>query len=159
MTRQTFKSYARSTSRALLFDDDFRVYLVTHDYTNPENQGKWSTIGGLRDPEDASDLACLKRELSEELTFEAAAAIEIGPKLDTFVRECVVEGKDLVAYHFYKCRISSEFGFGKHHHASELLDGRFFDFSEVEEIEKAGQFILGCEANFIRDVLKKSGRV
>ncbi len=61
---------SKSSSRALIFDRNDRVYLVTHYYLNPKNEGKWSTIGGRRESHDYDDRSCLIREIEEEFGNE-----------------------------------------------------------------------------------------
>jgi 8-oxo-dGTP pyrophosphatase MutT (NUDIX family) len=71
----------RETVRAILIDKFNRIFLVQHRELNPNDLGKWSTIGGGIDSQDQSEITCLKREIREEFGEHAVQNMIFGDKL------------------------------------------------------------------------------
>lgn len=143
----------KSSSRALIFDQQDKVYIVTHFYMNPANDGKWSTVGGRREELDKDDLDCLKREIVEEFGQETLDGLEVRHKVGEYKRKCEINNTDTVTHHFYFCRLKPGHSISPSKHQSEVKDGTFVTLEEVLEIERSNNFVLGCEAKFITQAL------
>lgn len=61
-----------------VIERDGRYLLAVHNNHRPENKGKWTFVGGLIDPTDASPEAALLRELREELQVEGRVLGTVG---------------------------------------------------------------------------------
>lgn len=144
----------KSSSRALIIDSKNQVYLVTHNYLNPKNDGKWSTVGGRREPLDSDDRSCLIREIGEEFGEETLRHLDVVEKIGSFTRPCEINEQDTVSHHFFVCRWTGAQALNPSLHQSEIKDGRFFTLAEVEEIAANENFVLGCEARLIRMALQ-----
>lgn len=142
-----------TTSRALIFNDKNEVYLVIHNYLNPENNGKWSTPGGRMEDHDQDELTCLKREIAEEFGAESVNRIDFGQKVGVFIKASRFGKQDTVTHHFFYCRLQSGKTISPSKHQSEIIEGRFCTIEDVLKIEKENNFILGCEAQYIESIL------
>ncbi len=70
----------RQTVRAILLNNQNLLLLVQHAERDPNDQGKWATVGGGIDGNEDHQ-QCLRREIAEELGDTIALKITIGPKL------------------------------------------------------------------------------
>lgn len=142
----------KSSSRALIFDEKKRTYLVTHNYTNPKNNGKWSTVGGRRETFDATDIDCLRRELTEELGESALDSLRIISKVGEFSTSCELYGIDTVIHHFYYCELLPGKSISPSLNQVELRNGQFFEKEKIKQIADSKMFVLGCEFDLIEKV-------
>lgn len=147
----------KSSSRALIFRDDHKVYLVIHNYVNPKNYGKWSTVGGRREKNDSSDLECLKREIQEEFGEQLLVGLANFEKAGSFTKKCEINEKDSVTHHFFYCCLKEGMNISPNMHQNEVFQGRFFDRKEVQQLQKHHNFVLGCEADLIEGYFKNLG--
>jgi 8-oxo-dGTP diphosphatase len=84
---------------AALIRDDRGRYLITQRRRGTHLEGLWEFPGGKREPGE-SLLACLERELSEELTADFA----VGEKVETIRWDYPDRS---VVLHFYRARLES----------------------------------------------------
>jgi len=84
---------------AALIQDDAGRYLVTRRRAGSHLEGMWEFPGGKREAGETLE-ACLRRELTEELT----GVFTIGEKLDVVRWEYP---EKTVVLHFYRCRLEA----------------------------------------------------
>jgi len=126
----------KRASRAIIVNLQREVYLVVHNYVNPRNAGKWSTVGGRRDASDRDDLGCLRREIAEEFGADVLENCRIVSEIGSIL-------KDQVRHIFF----AVEF-FGdtlKPLHTDEVLKGEFMALEAAEELGRVGKLFFGTE--------------
>lgn len=131
----------RTTVRAVVVDKHQRAFLVQHYESNPNDMGKWATIGGGLDQGDRSHEACLLREISEEFGDEASRQVVIGGKLHVNHRPDRTD-------HFYAVTFNGESLEPKA--KDEIMNYGWFTLDEV----KAMKCFFGFEAGLIETALK-----
>jgi 8-oxo-dGTP pyrophosphatase MutT (NUDIX family) len=112
-----------------------RYLLAMHNNRVPENKGKWTFLGGLIDPGDATPAHALVRELREELEVSGRVLGEVG----NFAHAsdpgpCVV--------------LLADFD-GEPRPNEEILALRWFTREQVEAIGRAGLLHMGLELEAI----------
>ncbi|MDQ3699993.1 MAG: NUDIX domain-containing protein [Chloroflexota bacterium] len=114
---------------------DSRYLLAQHNNRRPETQGKWTFLGGLIDPDDASPSQALVRELWEELRVTGRVVGEVGqfPYEDN-PGPCVVLLADFE---------------GEPRPNEEILALRWYTREEVEALGRAGLLQMGLELEAI----------
>ena len=111
-----------------------RYLLAVHNNRVPENKGKWTFLGGMIDPADASPEAALVRELREELAVEGRVLGRVG----TYAHRgggCVV--------------VRAAFQGEPQPSADEILALRWFTWDELEGVARANLFHMGFELEAI----------
>ncbi len=98
MDAHTGKRLGRHSARAILIDDLGRLVLFKR--TRPGVEPYWTTPGGRLEETDASLLAALHRELTEELGAEATGVSKV------FLHSRVGE-TGLAVAHFYVARLTT----------------------------------------------------
>ena len=107
-----------------------RYLLALHNNHVPENKGKWTFVGGLVDPTDASPEAALLRELREELRVEGRILGTVG----TF------------PYRDHTCLVlAAAFPGEPQPSPDEILALRWFTRREIEGIAQANLLHMGFE--------------
>ncbi len=117
-----------------IIERDGRYLLAVHNNYVPENKGKWTFLGGMIDPTDASPEAALVRELHEELTVEGRVLERVG----TYAYRsggCVV--------------VRAAFEGEPRPSADEILALRWFTRDELEGVARAKLFHMGFELEAI----------
>ena len=84
---------------AAIIQDDAGRYLITQRRRGSHLEGLWEFPGGKREPHESLE-ACLRRELSEELS----ASFTVGEPVET-IRWSYPDRE--VVLHFYRCRLES----------------------------------------------------
>jgi 8-oxo-dGTP pyrophosphatase MutT (NUDIX family) len=114
---------------------DSRYLLAQHNNRRPENQGRWTFLGGLIDPDDASPSQALIRELREELRVTGRVTGEVGwfPYQDN-------PGPCLVLLADFE---------GEPRPNEEILALRWYTRAEVEALGRAGLLQMGLELEAI----------
>ena len=84
---------------AAIIQDDAGRYLITQRRRGSHLEGLWEFPGGKREPDESLE-ACLRRELTEELS----ATFSVGEPLETIRWEYPDRA---VVLHFYSCRLES----------------------------------------------------
>ena len=84
---------------AAIIQDDAGRYLITQRRRGSHLEGLWEFPGGKREPDESLE-ACLRRELTEELS----ATFSVGAPLETIRWEYPDRA---VVLHFYRCRLES----------------------------------------------------
>ena len=84
---------------AAIIQDDTGRYLITQRRRGSHLEGLWEFPGGKREPDESLE-ACLRRELTEELS----ATFSVGERLETIRWEYPDRA---VVLHFYRCRLDS----------------------------------------------------
>ena len=131
----------KQTARALIINPGSECFLALHNHVNPQNFGKWGTVGGARDPSDESLQACLQRELKEELS---------GFEFEIFEEVAVLE-KNGVQHHFFIVQAKhTGFEIRQKH---EILDARYFGIEEVEKLALNGKLYFSNEDELFKRAL------
>lgn len=68
------------TVRAILINLNNHCLFVQHNERNPDDLGKWATVGGRQNQGETHE-ACLMRELNEEFGTSVEGKLNIGPKI------------------------------------------------------------------------------
>jgi 8-oxo-dGTP pyrophosphatase MutT (NUDIX family) len=135
----------RTTVRAILIDSMDRLFLAQHNERDPQDLGKWGTVGGGLDEEDKDFLSCLKREIREEFGENAVLRMNFGSYLG------IHERKDRVDHFFV---IETKDTTLSTSQPEEILDTRFFTLAEVDDLRSRNLLFFGIEADFFRMALK-----
>lgn len=136
--------------RALITNRKDEAYLVIHNYVNPKNTGKWSTVGGLRDETDFDEVACLTREIEEEFGAGALEQMTIGRKISTVRRTHETSGKS-VDYHFYQVSFAGDELLPT---SPEIIKGAFLPFSALADIKAEGKLFFDVEDSLYAEALR-----
>lgn len=133
------------TARALIVRKDRACYLAIHRYRHPKNKGKWSTVGGGIEPEDASLRSGLKRELKEEFGKLACEQMKIGEQVHFFENKTT-------AHHFFKVRTTAQELIPIQ--MDEVFEGRFFSLKELQELREQDRLFFGFEYELYQNLLE-----
>lgn len=134
--------------RAIIKNEADKYYFVIHNYQNPKNFGKWSTLGGRVEPSDSSLESFLQRELSEEIGATDASKIEIIKYLSKI-------NKNKVEHHFFYCECECEGLELSELEIDEVLEVKEFTISEIVELKEKSKLFFGEEADLIATLEKE----
>lgn len=136
----------RKTVRAIIQNAEGKYYLAIHHYRNPENAGKWSTLGGKIEESDKSLESALRREFVEELGEIESEKIEIKSFVDTLEK---IDG----IHYFFECRCESlDFSLVD---KSEIIEVNSFDLDEIAKLKEQNLLFFGDELRLIQNIVSK----
>ncbi|MET9292164.1 NUDIX hydrolase [Streptomyces sp. NPDC003077] len=116
----TVRPVVKRTARAILLDD---ADLVLIKRTKPERAPYWITPGGGVEPQDATVVDALHRELDEELGAKVTDVVPVFVDTVEHVDDRGVDG--VKVQHFFLCRLESMDLTRRHGPEVEAPDGRY----------------------------------
>ena len=132
--------------RALIVNGKSQLYMVVHHYFDPRNHGKWSTVGGRVESGDVSEIACLRREFTEEFGEAVDHQIKILDKVAMLDWKDEFNTGNTVRHHFYHVEF-----FGDQlvpAQPEEIVEGRFLTMEEIQSLKAEGKLFFGCEDEY-----------
>lgn len=104
MSTMTERPVVKRTARAILLDGDTEPRLVLIKRTKPGEAPYWITPGGGVEPEDATVVDALHREVDEEL---GAKVTDVVPAFVDTVPHPDATSTGVKVQHFFVCRLGS----------------------------------------------------
>ncbi len=104
MSTMTERPVVKRTARAILLDGDTEPRLVLIKRTKPGEAPYWITPGGGVEPEDATVVDALHREVDEEL---GAKVTDVVPAFVDTVPHPDANSPGVKVQHFFVCRLGS----------------------------------------------------
>ncbi|WP_192348634.1 NUDIX hydrolase [Algoriphagus sp. Y33] len=126
--------------RCVIYKNE-KYLLAQHSKPLPENYGKWSLLGGLIQPEDASLEAALLREIYEETKTELIDLIFIGDRIYRNRRYRIFAAKPKNDITWYD--------------TNEISQIKWFTFTEILKLRDDNLLHTGFEFNCVSELITR----